>query len=275
MHNIFEISNLRCSYKNSDKVVLEIEELKIPAGKLSVLLGISGVGKSTFLETLGLMNRTFLDGSLIKFFPKADEPPIHYENLSSAKARKDVYAYLRNRYFSFIFQSTNLMANFTVYENICLSQMIQGKSYQEALANAHAAMQSVGLEHISNDKKPYELSGGQQQRVAFVRAITADFTVLFGDEPTGNLDEDNSHELIAIIKKILKDSSKAVVIVSHNIDLAVQFADHIIVMQKEGGKGVLKRENVFLRDDENTAWKNLNGLKINDIRSKIKLAMHA
>ena len=155
------------------------------------------------------------------------------------------------------------MPNFTVYENICLTQMIQGVSQKEALLKARDMMHRIGLQEVDEHKKPHELSGGQRQRVAFVRAITPQFTVLFGDEPTGNLDEINSRELMSILTNNIRQHQRTAVIVTHNIDLALEFADQIIILTKnnQSNCGQVEKNNIFYKqqnpnnpNNNNATW---------------------
>jgi len=250
---LFEIKNLKCSY-NSEQVVLEIERLSISSGKLVVILGLSGAGKSTFLETIGLMNNTMLNGSSIQFTPDKEES-YEYHNLWNNRSGSGIYD-VRRLHFSFIFQNTNLMPNFTVYENICLTQLLQGESMKKAVQNAKAFMEQIGLDEIDEKKKSYELSGGQAQRVAFVRAITPDFTVLFGDEPTGNLDEKNSWDLMSMLKKKVVGMGKTAIIVTHNLKLALDFADQIILITKPNAHGKITDDNIFSKSDSRDIWEN-------------------
>ncbi len=244
---IFKISNLSCVY-NQDRgntiPALVIDDLEIPRGKLTILLGESGIGKSTILETLGLMNDTVAKGSNLLFTPGNGDGDIQFATLWQ---RNDTeIAGIRNKHFSFIFQSTNLMPNFTAYENICLTQMLQGKDQTSAVANAEKYMRMVGLGAVEKDKKAFELSGGQRQRLAFVRAITCEFSVLFGDEPTGNLDEGNSKELMTLLKNVINTENKSSIIVSHNIDLALEFGDQIIILTRSSkGHGEILRQNIY------------------------------
>jgi lipoprotein-releasing system ATP-binding protein len=270
MKNLFEISNLKCSYNKND-IVLKINKLNIPKGKLTVILGKSGAGKSTILETLGLMNNTILSESILNFFPKEDRNTVFQFNKIWNSKDKNPLFYIRQNYFSFIFQDTNLMPNFTAYENICISQMIQGKSYNDSVDNAKKMMDIIGLGEIGKSKKAHELSGGQKQRLAFVRAITPEFTVLFGDEPTGNLDEHNSRELLTILKENLKDNNRSAIIVSHNVSLSVEFADYIVIINKENGFGEVHDYNTYVAQyfDNIKIWKNSNNIEVKDLNITI------
>ncbi len=266
--NIFEIKSAYCSYdKTVEGSVLFIDELSIEKGEIVFLLGSSGSGKSTLLETLGLMNNTLVSGE-IKFHPK-DDKEISYKNLWDEKNTNEL-SNVRRSYLSFIFQNTNLMDNFTAYENICLSAMIQkGESQSEAMEGAKRLMDAVGLpiQQISESTLASNLSGGQRQRVAFVRALNSGFSVLFGDEPTGNLDEKNANALIQIIKDNLNENAAAI-IVSHDINLAVNHASRIICLSKSktSKHAEILKENIFERKD----WQNLNIENSQKFKDKIK-----
>jgi ABC-type lipoprotein export system ATPase subunit len=228
---LFIIKNLVCSYRNGNDV-LKIRELVIPRNRFVVLIGKSGSGKSTVLETLGLMNNTIKSGD-VHFYPSDKNEPLSYKNYWEPSHKKEI-ARLRREYFSFIFQNTNLMQNFTAHENACLSQMILGVPFSEAMGKVKASMETMGLEEVLEDRNASTLSGGQKQRLAFVRAITPEFTVLFGDEPTGNLDDDNSNELMFKLHQNITEFHRTAIIVSHNIILSEKYADMIIVLKKNG-----------------------------------------
>lgn len=237
MEKIFEIENLRCSYDRKyregiSKVVLEIGHLIVPRGKKVFIVGESGIGKSTILETLGLMNNTIVPDENSRF--------MFYEDGTRAidlvemwKCGDDDISDFRLKNFSFIFQSTNLMRNFTAYENIALTRMLQGYSQEDSFKAAAEVLKDLGLEHIDATRMTQELSGGQQQRLAFARAILPDFTVLFGDEPTGNLDSDNAVRAMEILAdKLNKLKGSSAIIVSHDMHLSTMFADVVIKIRK-------------------------------------------
>ncbi len=263
MSVLYKIEDLSCAYNNSH-VVLKIPKLEIEAGRTVVVLGKSGSGKSTFLETLALMNNTFMAGSILFSPPSLNgKPPI---NLSGIwiNYTSDGLAKIRCDHFSFIFQQTNLMPNFTVFENIYVTKMMQGFPESECLASVKELLDRIGMSSVDANRKVTELSGGQRQRVAFARAIVSSFDVLFGDEPTGNLDEMNSLELLHLLKESLRNGKsgveKTAIIVSHSISLAIEFADAIIVISKndENEPGEIMENNVFhkLKEKEKTEWSN-------------------
>ncbi|MBP3425657.1 MAG: ATP-binding cassette domain-containing protein [Rikenellaceae bacterium] len=268
---LFEIENLRCSYdrhyrEGISKVVLEINRLVIPRGKKVFIVGESGIGKSTILETLGMMNNTIV--------PDADARFLFYEQSDKCTDLMKLWhgddgalSSFRLKHFSFIFQSTNLMRNFTAYENIALTRMLQGYSREESFARAAEVLAELGLEHIDHTRMTQELSGGQQQRLAFARAVLPDFTVLFGDEPTGNLDSDNAVKAMELLSNKLNQlNGSSAIIVSHDMHLAVKFADVIIKIRKESRPssqvndeiqyyGVIDNYSIFTPDDK-AVWSN-------------------
>jgi ABC-type lipoprotein export system ATPase subunit len=280
MDSLFKIKSLHCAYKNG-KDVLSIHNLDIPAHKLVILLGKSGCGKSTLLETLGLMNNTLTSGEII-YTPAGSKTTIKFSELWDNNGNRKV-AKVRHDYFSFIFQNTNLMPNFSAYENACLTNLIRGKSLAEASGKVEALMNELDLEDISQTRKASELSGGQKQRLAFIRAIASDFDVLFGDEPTGNLDDINSRELIHFLKNNIKTNNRSAIIVTHNIPLSVEFGDLIILINtKTNGAEASEvfQENIFLKEDDDGPWLNHNKVvltkqemidRITDIISNHKL----
>lgn len=272
---LFSVHKLACAYRRSirNECVLYIDKLEIPKGKLVFLLGASGCGKSTLLETLGLMNNTISDGT-IHFYPNEKSDPVNLADLW----KDENYAALtevRKKNYSFIFQNTNLMENFTAYENVCLAGMIKENVTQEAvLEDARALMNKIKLtdQEVNLKTLAVNLSGGQRQRLAFVRALNNKATVLFGDEPTGNLDEANAQELFEIIKSNL-DGGLSAVVVSHDINLAVKYADQIIVITKnpQKGFGEIQSENIFNRD----SWQHQQDHELDLFRKKLKSFYHA
>lgn len=273
MNRLFEISNLRCSYDRDyregiSKVVLEIRDLVLPRGKKIFIVGESGIGKSTILEVLGLMNNTIVPQQDTKFlFYDKEDNCMDLMELWARESDDDLSEF-RLRHFNFIFQSTNLMRNFTAYENIALTRMLQGYSQEEAFAKASQVLSDLGLGHIAQDRMAQELSGGQQQRLAFARAILPDFTVLFGDEPTGNLDSDNAAKAMELLSDKLNElNGSSAIIVSHDMHLSATFADMIIKIRKESRAvndvkdevsyyGVIDQSCIFTPSQDKTSWSN-------------------
>lgn len=273
MKQLFEIENLRCSYdkhyrEGQSRVVLEIEHFVIPRGKKVFIVGESGIGKSTILETLGMMNNTIVPNNKTRFvFFDADGKVTNLKDMwrRSDKALSD----FRLQNYSFIFQSTNLMKNFTAFENIAFTRMLQGFTTFSCFQRTKKVLEDLGLEHVESTRMAQELSGGQQQRLAFARAIIPDFTVLFGDEPTGNLDAENAIRVMEILdKKLVEHEGASAIIVSHDMHLAVTFADVVVKIRKcirpkahkedeDIAYGMIDDDCIFSPTDENKKeWTN-------------------
>lgn len=272
MQKLFEISNLRCSYDRNyhegySRVVLEIEHLAIPRGKKIFIVGESGIGKSTILETLGMMNNTIVHGDSTRFSFYDGDKEIDLKKMWKKSDRELSDFRLKN--YSFIFQSTNLMRNFTAFENIAFTRMLQGFSRFSSFQRTRKVLADLGLEHVDEKRMSQELSGGQQQRLAFARAIVPDFTVLFGDEPTGNLDAENAVRVMEILtNKLSEHEGSSAIIVSHDMHLAVTFADIIIKIRKNiRPKQHEDDEDISYGfcDDTCVYYRKENGLWSNDI----------
>lgn len=259
---IFKIDQLICGYKQGPPV-LRVKDLVIPSGQLIFVVGVSGSGKSTFVETLGMMNNTIQAGSELSF----DTGTTETVDLSGLWQQKpEVLDRFRKDYFSFIFQQTNLMPNFTCGENMVLTALLKGKTYEDAKKTVLEYMEILGLPIEIFDKRVTEVSGGQRQRIAFIRAIAGDFTVLFGDEPTGNLDPKTARELMSVLKNMLKARMRTGIVVSHDIDLAISFADMIIpiTLEEDGDNraGGIYPTQILTRNDAQ-AWM-INGKGLDD-----------
>lgn len=268
--NLFSIENLKCSYerpyvKGRSRVVLEINKLRIAKGQKIFIVGESGIGKSTILETLGMMNNTLVADSSTKFnFFDKEGRETDLKQMWSAD--DDNLSAFRRSNYSFIFQSTNLMRNFTAFENVAFTRMQQGYSKKEAFDKTKRVLADLGLDHIDESRMTQELSGGQQQRLAFARAILPDFTVLFGDEPTGNLDPENAMRVMSVLARKLDEQHGATaIIVSHDMHLATTFADVIIKIRKQLRQnpnaekddqiyGLIDEDCVFIPNETRTTW---------------------
>ena len=282
MDRLFEIEKLRCSYdkvfrEGISKVILEINNLIIPKGKKVFIVGESGIGKSTILETLGLMNKTFVTSKDSKFLFFEGDIPIDLAAMWDRKSDKRLSAF-RLKNFSFIFQSTNLMRNFTAFENISFTRMLQGYSKFSCFNRTRKLLVDLGLEHVDDKRMAQELSGGQQQRLAFARAILPDFSVLFGDEPTGNLDPENANRVMQILSNKLNELDGAsAIIVTHDMHLAIMFADIIIKIRKQirpklhnneedVSYGVIDDSCLFTpTSDDKQKWGNCDGIQFNSL----------
>lgn len=262
----YKIKNLLCQYKSGKNPVLFVDDLEINKGDIVFFLGASGVGKSTILETLGLMNNTIYPQSNTVFDFLGCSPN---ENMMKIWNKKESYlSNFRKKHFSFIFQSTNLFANLNAEDNALLTPILQSLKKIEAKNKVRKIFKTIFTkewEEILDDKNIREMSGGQRQRLAFVRAIASDFTILLADEPTGNLDFANANKLIRHLIDSVKKRGTTSLIVSHDIELAVDNADKIVYIDKIENKesnnkkdhhhyGLINGENTYSREGD--GWVN-------------------
>lgn len=242
----------KAQFGYADKVVLEVEHLCLERGNLYFLIGKSGIGKSTLLEGLGLMNNTILSSSKsVNYFDKNE---IHLKDLWTKDS--DSIAEFRRKNYSFIFQENNLMSNFTAGINMSFTGMINGLSDDKIKTKILKLMDEIDLDHEVYDMLVQNLSGGQRQRLSFIRSFLPAFEILFADEPTGNLDLGTSDSLMQVMKSHIADSNKVALIVTHDISSALKFGDKIFYITEDEDliKGVLKKENILISDGKE--WKN-------------------
>lgn len=235
---VFSIRNLHVSFFG--KRALWVPKLDLERGKLLCLLGNSGSGKSTFLETLGLMSSYADSDSQIVFYPNAQAPGIDYRTLWNNEEKATA---LRRGYFSFMFQETELFPQFSVFENVALTQIIKNTPTKRAIEAAHSKLELLEIGYQANNH-PTQMSGGERQRVAFARAVLAEAYVLFADEPTGNLGEEDAKTILQDIRNYVNSNNgrNTALVVTHNIELALQYADQIIIIQDDH---VIREEHIF------------------------------
>ena len=199
--------NISKTYDN--KKVLDNVSIEIKKGEIVSIVGPSGAGKTTLLHVL----------STLDFADKNDKSTLFLNEIRIADLRQKEISKFRNSQIGFIFQFHELLPEFTALENVCIPGMIRGDKPKELESRAEKLLKTLDLVHIKN-QKPSELSGGEQQRVAVARALINEPSILFADEPSGNLDSksaDNLHQLFFDIRDRLKIT---IVIVTHNKKLA-------------------------------------------------------
>ncbi|HBG3259530.1 TPA: ABC transporter ATP-binding protein [Clostridioides difficile] len=213
--SILEIKNLNKIYGKSETEVKALSQinLKINSGEFVVIVGKSGSGKSTLLHIMaGLETPT--NGNVI----------IDNINISSLDEKKR--SALRKEKLGLIFQSYNLIPVLTVEENIKLPT-INIKNKDEAYINE--LMELLGIK----DRRMYlpnQLSGGQQQRVAIARALVNKPSIVFADEPTGNLDTKTESDVLSLLKESQKKYNQTIIMITHNIDIT-KYADRVIEIE--------------------------------------------
>jgi putative ABC transport system ATP-binding protein len=208
MGAIAEVIDLVKDYHMEEVVVPALRgvTLTFDEGDFIALMGPSGSGKSTLLNLLGCLDRC-TSGSY--FLGDGDVAQMDDDQLSE----------VRSKYIGFIFQSYNLLPQYTVVENIEIPLLYQGiRLNDETRGRCIALAEMVGLgERL--DHRPSQLSGGQQQRVAIARSLVNDPHVILADEPTGNLDSHTSDEIMRLLRK-LNNTGKTIIMVTHENDIA-------------------------------------------------------
>lgn len=271
--SIFSIEELCCQYTQGTPV-LNISKVEIPFGKLIFVIGKSGVGKSTFIETLGFMNNTIASNNETRIQYRGRPESAPEELRDFWKRSNNLQSHFRLDHFSFIFQQTNLMDNFTAGENMMVNLLINGKNIEEARLKIFSVMKELSLPVEIFDRNISELSGGQRQRLAFARAVTAKFNVLFGDEPTGNLDQKTAADLMKGLKYILAEEQKTAIIVSHDLPLAMEFADIIMPIttlgksEEECLTGEILEKNVLTK--QQGEWVSHLGTRVENINRTLQ-----
>ncbi|MGK9477978.1 ABC transporter ATP-binding protein [Melioribacter sp. OK-6-Me] len=191
--------------KNKSLEILKGISLEIDHGKITMIVGASGAGKSTLLHILGGLDR-----------PDSGKVLIDLQDIS--KMSDAQLSKFRNKKIGFIFQFHHLLPEFTAEENIAIPMMLDGKSYSKAVERSRELLKIVGLSDRSSHK-PSELSGGEQQRVAVARALANNPSIIFADEPTGNLDSANGEIIHSLFKELKTNHGFTFLIVSHNPEL--------------------------------------------------------
>jgi lipoprotein-releasing system ATP-binding protein len=186
--------------------VLKGLDIALEKGEIVALVGASGAGKSTLLQVLGTLDA-------------ADEGEIHFEGQEITRMGERQQAQFRNQSLGFVFQFHHLLPEFSAVENVCMPAFIAGKEPKEVRPRAEDLLKRLGLgDRLTH--KPGQLSGGEQQRVSVARALINEPRLILADEPTGNLDSQNSEELYRILFDLARTTGVTFLIATHNLQLA-------------------------------------------------------
>jgi ABC-type lipoprotein export system ATPase subunit len=196
--------------------VLESINLQVSEGEWVALTGSSGSGKTTLLQVLGVLD-TPSSGSII------------YYDADVAEMGAFARARLRRQRIGFIFQSYHLFPELNAIENVMRAARAAGTSRSDGEERAQKLLADVGMSHRYNHY-PAQLSGGEQQRVAIARALLNQPDIVLADEPTGNLDEENAREIMAILQRLRDEECRTIVMVTHDLALA-QYADRHCLLE--------------------------------------------
>ncbi len=208
------IQSLYKSYRNGDEIteVLRDVSFQVEDGEFLAVIGPSGSGKSTLMNIIGCLDRP-------------TKGTYHLAGQDTGKLSDRKLAAIRNKHIGFVFQSFNLLPQYTALENVELAGLYSNVSPKTAREKAKQALISLGLEDRMK-YRPNQLSGGQKQRVAIARAIVNSPTIILADEPTGSLDSKTGREVLDIFKELNK-VGKTIIVVTHDPGIA-QEANRIV-----------------------------------------------
>ena len=206
--SLVSLKNITKSYsldKNNYQILKDIN-LEIQQGELLSVVGPSGSGKSTLLKIIGLLDAP-------------DSGSIKINKMDCSKISENKQTILRRDFIGFIFQSYNLLPDFTALENVVLPQNIMGIATKKAISKAKKLFNELKIDNKYHNY-PNQLSGGEQQRVAIARSLINKPKLILADEPTGNLDTENTNNIAKILEKISKEHKITTIIVTHDMNIA-------------------------------------------------------
>ena len=214
---IIKTENLTKDYETGTQVVSALKgiNLSVEKGEFLSIMGPSGSGKTTLMNIIGCLDSP-TNGSY------------YLNDKSVSKLDDDELAKIRNEEIGFVFQSFHLLARNTAFDNVMLPLKYAGISKEEATKKSNDVLDLVGLSNRSKHT-PAELSGGQQQRVAIARALVNEPSILFADEPTGNLDSNTGQEVMKIFKD-LNENGQTIILITHEDSIAKQSNRIITIM---------------------------------------------
>ncbi|MGQ4891677.1 MAG: ABC transporter ATP-binding protein [Candidatus Njordarchaeia archaeon] len=215
MENVVEVVNLHKIYEIGKTKVHALRgvNLSVPKGEILAIVGPSGSGKSTLLHIIGTLD-------------KPTEGKVFLEGVDVTQLKEGDLEKLRCKKIGFVFQSFNLLPILTAWENVEIALAIARYPKEKRKDRVHELLKLVGLEDRM-DHRPSELSGGEQQRVAIARALANNPQLLLADEPTGELDSENSKMVMEIFRNAVKNEGATAIVVTHDLEVA-KMADRIL-----------------------------------------------
>ena len=231
MKKVIKAENLKKEYRNGEIVTKVLQEIsfEIKQGEFVAIMGPSGSGKSTLMHILGFLDR-------------ATSGDYHFEGREITKLKDDELAFLRNEKVGFVFQSFNLLPRTTVLDNVKLP-LTYSHSKKNVDEIAKKVLESVGLGHRLN-YYTNQISGGEKQRVAIARALVNNPSVIFADEPTGNLDSKSGVQIMEILQD-LNEQGNTIILVTHE------------TYTSEHAKRIIKIRDGKIEDDYSVAKRRL------------------
>jgi macrolide transport system ATP-binding/permease protein len=265
LHDIYKTYHLG----EIDVPVLKGISLTVSRGEFVALMGTSGSGKTTLMNILGCLDR-----------PSSGEYRLDGQDVVALSA--DEWAQLRNQRIGFVFQTFNLLPRTSALENVIMPLLYTAAhlSGQEGRQRAGALLQRVGLGDRL-DHEPSQLSGGQQQRVAIARALINNPSILFADEPTGNLDSKTSEEVLELFRKLNEEEGVTIILVTHDANVArsakrvIRITDGMVEAEEpQGQKAQGGQVCASLPADSEVAAKRRSGLAWLRLQWMVRTALH-
>ena len=224
---LLQLSGVTKEYRRGDELVRAVSnvDLDVPAARLFAITGPSGAGKSTLLHLIGGLDKPSRGSVLL-------------EGRDLARMTSDELTLVRRRRLGFVFQFFNLLPNLPCWQNIAMPLLIDGAAPDEARERAANLARKLGISHRL-DTRASLLSGGEMQRTAIARALVAEPALILADEPTGNLDKATGTEVLEILRGLVDDDLRTVVMVTHDAaaaamaDVVVTIVDGTVESQRE------------------------------------------
>lgn len=213
------VKNLAHWYGKSEKPLYENVNLSFESDKVYTIIGASGSGKTTFLAFIAGLDK-----------PQAGEIFLDGENIEKIGATN-----YRKHKVAIVFQQYNLLVYMSALDNVLTALAVTDSEHKNDKQYVLDALTGVGIDEADAKKNVQQLSGGQQQRVAIIRAMLVDANIVIADEPTGNLDDENSAMIIKLFQDLAHEHHKTVIIVTHDTkiaqkgDVQIKLADHQFV----------------------------------------------
>ncbi len=224
MNEILKVNNIHKIYETPGEKLYILKGLNFiqKREEISLIIGPSGVGKSTFLHIVGGLN-------------KPSQGEVFIDNTPFYRVNEPKRAFLRNKYIGFVFQFHYLLSDFTAIENVMMPLLLNGVPAVSAKKKAQEMLSICKITGRWNHL-PSELSGGEKQRVAIARSIVNDPLVLLADEPTGDLDPEHQEDIITLFQSLNQEKKMSIIIVSHNKGLE-KIANNVYIL----GDGKLEK----------------------------------
>ena len=228
--SLIEVKHLIKTYQTGEESFNALDDvsLSVNHGEFVAIMGASGSGKSTMMNTLGTLDRP-------------NSGSYHLDGIDVFSLSSDELSEIRNVKLGFVFQGFNLISRTSALDNVQLPMIYKGIPEEERIERARNALKIVGLENRENNM-PNQMSGGQQQRVAIARAIVNDAPLILADEPTGNLDTKTSIDVMNFFVELNEVYKKTIILVTHEPDIAeycrriVRFKDGKIISDELNDK---------------------------------------